>query len=163
METRTSNNGGCWERNDLKSAVVFLAVVIGIVLFCTLRWCAGLAGPGNADFGFELPGNLEFVRLDSTSRCIIDLEKNFSNTILEPDIRQLGWDENHSLCYVQGTKHRNSIDETGWWIITISPREVIGPLDYSEYEDKRVELGVSPTNVAVSVLRYNRDGSLKGP
>ncbi len=141
----------------LRRVIQAYSVCIVIVAALTVPACfvgaCLFAGPGLGDYGFPLPGNLEFSRSSAYCRCILA----GGSAVVPPDITQIAWDDRHIVCYNGG-----QASVVGWWIVQVEPLRVFGPLSDEDCRKQRDRLHVAPGVVAAPVSEFGRDGVRTG-
>lgn len=124
----------------IKKILIF-SVMIHLLF---LAGCAGLA-----DYSIDLPGNLSVIRTSANNVTIApnNGEDSWGANLVPAEVVEVGWNDEYIIA-----KQKDSSDTYYFWVIEIDNKEVTGPLNESDFADKKEEFGYDVQLIEVQDL-----------
>lgn len=122
-------------------------LVLLLLLVLPLNGCNGeYFGPGVSDYNYDLSGGYYFMQNGAREPAYIC--DPYTHPIIENYINGIAWDDQFIIA---SQKDDNA---TSYWIIDVKAKNLIGPLNKNEFDEKRSILHVDSQLILRDPAKY---------
>lgn len=123
-------------------------LVLLLLLVLPLNGCNGeYFGPGVSDYSYQLSGDYQLTKNGALEPTIVICDHNYDK-IISSRIVGIAWDDQFIIA---SQKDDNA---TSYWIIDVKAKNLIGPLNKNEFDEKRSILHVDSQLILRDPAKY---------